>query len=107
MVEDDASGASGVSGVSPHCTFFPLSTLSVGDSSESPELLVVSGRALYVDGLSSDPNVLDLSLYSCAAGVGGSYSGCCGSSMSQYPVPLRYGLMRSSLAVHQLSVDAM
>jgi hypothetical protein len=60
-----------VSGVSPHCTFFPLS-LCVGGSSESPELLVVSGRALYVDGLSSDPSVLDLSLYSCAAGVGGS-----------------------------------
>jgi hypothetical protein len=44
----------------------------VGGSSESPELLVVTGRALCVDGLSSDPNVLDLSLYSCAAGVGGS-----------------------------------
>ena len=44
-MEDDASGASGVSGVSPHCTFFPLS-LCVGGSSESPELLVVSGRAL-------------------------------------------------------------
>ena len=44
----------------------------MGGSSESPELLVVSGNALLVDGLSSDPRVSDLDLYSCAAGVGGS-----------------------------------
>ena len=43
----------------------------MGGSSESPELLVVSGSALLVDGLSSDPRVSDLDLYSCAAGVGG------------------------------------
>jgi hypothetical protein len=92
-----------VGGCSAHCTRFPLSTCGDDcDSPESPELLVVSGNALLVDGLSSDPRVSDLDLYSCASGVGARYSGCWVSLISQYPVLLVWGVMRSVSDAHQV-----